>query len=243
MARREYLIGGEGNTPPPSSAPPKPLYRLLSAGTILGPSGNQVRDRLAVPSYGDGLSMLDRPKEFGQARFGFSSLNLTHVWRRPVILTTPFYHLLSDWIISEARGERCFASRQICVYCSDRKDLLAMYRRWCCVATRVASLAIAGGYRRRWYNSHPQLEDDSAYCQLRSPLSKDRPDPSGLLMNASPSGRLPALPSVSVTTHQSPSVPTRHTTGIERPWWVDRLPSHISKIEVSTECVGGPEDT
>ena len=59
------------------------------------------------------------------------------------------------------------------------------------------------------------------------------------------SGRLPHLPSVSayypVTTHQRPCVPTRHTTGIERPWCVDRLPSHISKMVVSTVCVGGPE--
>ena len=30
------------------------------------------------------------------------------------------------------------------------------------------------------------------------------------------------------------SVPTRHTTGIERPRCVDRLPSHISKTVVST---------
>ena len=57
------------------------------------------------------------------------------------------------------------------------------------------------------------------------------------------SGRLPHLPSVSayypVTTHQRLCVPTRHTTGIERPWCVDRLPSHISKMVVSTVCVGG----
>ena len=58
------------------------------------------------------------------------------------------------------------------------------------------------------------------------------------------SGRLPHLPSLSayypVTTHQRLCVPTRHTTGIERPWCVDRLPSHISKMVVSTVCVGGP---
>ena len=33
--------------------------------------------------------------------------------------------------------------------------------------------------------------------------------------------------------------PTRHTTGIERPRCVDRLPSHISKMVVSTVCGGG----
>ena len=37
------------------------------------------------------------------------------------------------------------------------------------------------------------------------------------------------------------SVPTRHTTGIERPRCVDRLPSHISKIVVSTVIVGGAD--
>ena len=35
------------------------------------------------------------------------------------------------------------------------------------------------------------------------------------------------------------SVPTHHTTGIERPRCVDRLPSHISKMVVSTVCGGG----
>ena len=95
MARCEYLIGREGNTPPPGSALPEPLYRFCSAGAILSASGNQVRNRLAVPSYGDSLSMLDGPKEFGQARLGFGSLNLTHIWLRPVVLTIPFYHLSS----------------------------------------------------------------------------------------------------------------------------------------------------
>ena len=39
------------------------------------------------------------------------------------------------------------------------------------------------------------------------------------------------------------SVPTRHTTGIERPRCVDRLPSHISKMVVSTVSGGGPNKT
>ena len=46
-----------------------------------------------------------------------------------------------------------------------------------------------------------------------------------------------------VTSHQRPCVPTRHATGIERPWCVDRLPSHISKMVISTVCVGGPKLT
>ena len=33
---------------------------------------------------------------------------------------------------------------------------------------------------------------------------------------------------------------TRHTTGIERPWCVESLPSHISKMVVSTVSGGGP---
>ena len=37
--------------------------------------------------------------------------------------------------------------------------------------------------------------------------------------------------------------PTRHTTGIERPRCVDRLPSHISKMVVPTVCGGGPGTT
>ena len=35
-----------------------------------------------------------------------------------------------------------------------------------------------------------------------------------------------------------PSVPTRHTTGIERPRCVDRLPSHNSKTVVPYAVVG-----
>ena len=32
----------------------------------------------------------------------------------------------------------------------------------------------------------------------------------------------------------NPDAATHHTTGIERPWCVERLPSHISKIVVYT---------
>ena len=39
------------------------------------------------------------------------------------------------------------------------------------------------------------------------------------------------------------SVCKRYTAGIERPWCVDKLPSHISKTVVSTVGVGGPERT
>ena len=77
------------------------------------------------------------------------------------------------------------------------------------------------------------------------PLGKDRTDPSGLLRVSSHIWKTFPLPSVSayypVTTHECPCVPTRHTTGIERPWCVERLPSHISKMAVSTVSAGGPK--
>ena len=41
--------------------------------------GNQVCNRLTVSGYGNGLSMLDRPEEFGQAGLGLRSLNLTRI--------------------------------------------------------------------------------------------------------------------------------------------------------------------
>ena len=60
-----------------------------------------MRNRLAVSGYGDGLSVLDRPEEFGQARLGFSSLNLTHVWLQPVVLTIPYYQVFSTQVNNE----------------------------------------------------------------------------------------------------------------------------------------------
>ena len=65
MARGENLIRREGNASPRGAALPEPLYRLFPVGAVLNASGNQVRYRLPVPGYGDGLSMLDRSKEFG----------------------------------------------------------------------------------------------------------------------------------------------------------------------------------
>ena len=86
-----------------------------------------------------------------------------------------------------------------------------------------------------------------AALSLKAHLVRIEPILRAYLGSQATSGRLPHLPSVSayypVTTHQRPCVPTRHTTGIERPWCVDRLPSHISKMVVSTVCVGGPERT
>ncbi len=91
MARGEYLIRREDNAPPHSAPLPEALYRLLAVGTVLRRSGNQMRNRLAVPGYGNGLSVLDRPKEFGQTRLGLGSLNHAHVRIQPVVLTILFY--------------------------------------------------------------------------------------------------------------------------------------------------------
>ncbi len=79
MARREDLLCGESHAFPPGSVLPEALYRPLAVGAALRASRDQMRNRLAMSGYGNGLSMLDRPKEFGQARLGFRSLNLAHV--------------------------------------------------------------------------------------------------------------------------------------------------------------------
>ena len=56
-----------------------PLPRRSSVGVGLGGSGVQVCNCLAVSGYCNRLSILDRPKEFGQAGLGLRSLDLTHV--------------------------------------------------------------------------------------------------------------------------------------------------------------------
>lgn len=91
VARGEYLVRGEGNAPPAGTALLEALHRSLAVGAGLGVGGNQVRYRFTVPRYGEGLSVLHCPQEFGQAGFGFSSLNLTHVTNQPVVLTILFY--------------------------------------------------------------------------------------------------------------------------------------------------------
>ena len=79
MARGEYLIRREGNGPPSGAALPEALHSPFAVGAVLSAGGNQVRNRLPVPGYGNGLPVLDRPEEFGQVRLGFGSLNFTHV--------------------------------------------------------------------------------------------------------------------------------------------------------------------
>ena len=79
MTRGEYLLSRESHALPPGAALPETLYRSFAVGTVLRRSGNQMRNRLAVPGYGNGLSVLDHTEEFGQARLGFGGLNLTHI--------------------------------------------------------------------------------------------------------------------------------------------------------------------
>ena len=79
VARGKYLICRERNAPPPGAALPKALDRPHAVGAVLNVGGNQVCNYFAVPGNGDSLPVLDRSKEFGQARLGLSSLNFTHV--------------------------------------------------------------------------------------------------------------------------------------------------------------------
>ena len=79
MSRGEYLLRGECHALPSDAALPEALYRPFAVGAVLRRSGNQMRNRLAVPGYGNGLSVLDRTEEFGQTRLSFGGLNLTHM--------------------------------------------------------------------------------------------------------------------------------------------------------------------
>ena len=89
------------------------------------------------------------------------------------------------------------------------------------------------------------LQIETVHRKVRStvhsgPLGKDRTDPSGLLRVASHIWKT-SPSSVSaydpVTTHQRPCVPTRHTTGSERPWCVDRLPSQAPTTSQRRFCL------
>ena len=57
----------------------QPLPKEKVGWRALRRRGNQVCNRLAVLGYGNGLSMFDRPEEFGQAGLGLRSLNLTRI--------------------------------------------------------------------------------------------------------------------------------------------------------------------
>ena len=79
MAGGEYVFGGEGHSFPPGAELPEALHRLFAVCAVLRRSGNKVRNRLAVPGYGNGLPALDDTEKLGQARLGLGGLNLTHV--------------------------------------------------------------------------------------------------------------------------------------------------------------------
>ena len=79
MARGEYLLRGESHPFPPGAALPKTLYRPFAVCAALRGSRNEMRNRLAVPGYSNGLSVLDDTEKFGQACLGFGGLNLTHI--------------------------------------------------------------------------------------------------------------------------------------------------------------------
>ena len=102
MPGSKYLFGGESDAPPRRAALSEAFHCLLACGAVLRKSRDQVRDRLAVPRYGNGLPVLDRPEEFGQAHLGFGSSNFTHIDFQPVVLTIPFYRRPSSQVNDEA---------------------------------------------------------------------------------------------------------------------------------------------
>ena len=67
MTGLEYLLNGEVDGLPSRLAFFEALHGPLTASAILCRSRNQVRDLLAMSGYGDSLSVLDRPKQLGQA--------------------------------------------------------------------------------------------------------------------------------------------------------------------------------
>ena len=78
VASGEYPLCGECHVLPPGASLAKALHRPCAVSAVLRRGGNQMGNRLTVPSYGNGLSSLDHTEEFGQARLGFGGLNLTH---------------------------------------------------------------------------------------------------------------------------------------------------------------------
>ena len=86
---------GEGDAPPCRAALSEALHCLLACGVVLRKSRDQVRDRLAMSRYSDGLPALDRPEEFGQARFGFGTSNFA-ISTPTVVLTIPFHRRPSE---------------------------------------------------------------------------------------------------------------------------------------------------
>ena len=78
MAPRQNFLRRNINPPPTGSEAAKFFYSLLAVGTALRVSRDELSNGLAVPGNGDGLTMLNRPKKFGQAGLGFSCLDFAH---------------------------------------------------------------------------------------------------------------------------------------------------------------------
>ena len=78
MPRGQYLLRGKDYSIPPCAELSESLHRPFAVCTVLRRGGHEVRNRLAVPGYGNGLSALDDAEKLGQARLGVGGLNLTH---------------------------------------------------------------------------------------------------------------------------------------------------------------------
>ncbi len=71
MPRGEYLLRRENSALPPGAALSETLYGSLSVGALLRRRGNQIRNQLAVPGYGNGFSVLDYTEEFRPVLLGY----------------------------------------------------------------------------------------------------------------------------------------------------------------------------
>ena len=78
MAPSQDFLRRNINPPPTGTEAAKLFYSLLAVGTVPRVSRYKLSNGLAMPSNGDGLTMLNRPKKFGQAGLGFSCLDFAH---------------------------------------------------------------------------------------------------------------------------------------------------------------------
>ena len=78
MAPSQDFLRRNINPPPTGTEAAEFFYSLLAVGTALRVSRDELSNGLAVPSNGDGLTMLNRSEKFGQAGFGFSCLDFAH---------------------------------------------------------------------------------------------------------------------------------------------------------------------
>ena len=114
-----------------------------------------MRHCFAMAGYGDGFSVLDRSKEFGQVRLSLCRLNLTHVLLQPVVLTIPSYPLLANHVKVYSRP----ATEQSSRFGDKRSRVLVHLCFW----SAVAIVSEISGHSQ----SHPKFKDGSAYRQLR----------------------------------------------------------------------------